>query len=121
MDSDAHVAGLIQADVGREWSVTRPRSYLGKAAIRKCVRPRPVYSAMADPIVIAHVLSEQGDRLCKAPDTTMSVDLTVEVAARGCWDGTSVVRCGRCDAALRGAPGAPPTRGGNVRFVVAAS
>lgn len=62
---------------------------------------------MADPIVIAHVLSEQGDRLCKAPDTPMSVDLTVEVAARGCWDGTSVVRCGRCDAALRGAPGAP--------------
>jgi len=72
---------------------------------------------MADPIVIAHMLGAQGERLCNAPDTAMSVDLTVDVAARARWDGTSVVRCGHCDKALR----APATLSANGRVAVAAS
>jgi integrase/recombinase XerD len=86
---------------------------------RKCSRPRPVYSAVADPIVIAHVLGEQGQRICDAPDAPMSVDLTVEVAARGHWDGTSVVLCGTCRSALRRDP--PSTLTANARVAVGAA
>jgi hypothetical protein len=76
-----------------------------------------VDSAMADPIVIAHMLGERGERFCGAPDATMSVDLTVDVAARARWDGTAVVRCGRCDKALRESA----TPSANERVAVAAA
>ena len=78
---------------------------------------------MADPIVIAHVRSGLGERLCKAPDAPLSVDFDVEVAARGRWgNGTSVVRCRSCDDALRHVRGlSPSTSDARVGVTVAAS
>lgn len=66
---------------------------------------------MADPIVIAHVLSEQGECLCRAPDAAMSVDLTFDVVARGRWDSIAVVQCGSCHRAALGASPSAPLRG----------
>lgn len=69
-------------------------------ASRKRTRPGSVNSAMADPIVIAHLVTEQGERVCKASDVGMSVDFTAATwAAHVRSDhGSSVVRCRRCAA-----------------------
>lgn len=57
------------------------------------VRSVPV----AEPIAIAHLTSEQGERLCGAHDDPLSLDVSAEVLTDGRWQSrTSVVRCARC-------------------------
>jgi len=64
---------------------------------------------MADPIVVAHLVGEKGDRVCSAPDTPMTVDFTPQAwAAHIRRDRShSVIRCTRCAEFLRLASGTP--------------
>jgi len=66
---------------------------------------------MVEPIVIAHLVSRQGRRLCRAPDAPMSVDFEADAwAAHARWDNAgSVIRCGRCAELLRQAAGLRPS------------
>lgn len=67
-------------------------------------------SMMAEPIVIAHLVGEQGERVCSTPDMPMAVDFTPAAwAVHMRRDSSqSVIRCGRCSEFLRLASGAPP-------------
>jgi hypothetical protein len=58
---------------------------------------------MAEPIVVAHLVSEHGARACSAADAPMTVDFTARAwAAHVRCDGTgSVIRCGSCAETLR--------------------
>jgi hypothetical protein len=66
---------------------------------------------MVEPIVIAHLVGEQGGRLCSAPDAPMTLDFTSEAwAAHVRWgNGSPVIRCGRCAEVLRRASGLGPS------------
>jgi hypothetical protein len=83
---------------------------------RKRNWPRLVYSAMAEPVVIAHLISERGGRVCSAPDTPMTVEFTPEAwAAHARRDRSrSVIRCERCTELLGDGMGRPPS----ARFAV---
>ena len=62
---------------------------------------------MVESVVIAHLVSEEGDRVCRAPDILSTMDFTPE--GRGThfsWDNSgSVTRCGRCAELLCHASG----------------
>ncbi len=53
---------------------------------------------MAEPIVVAHLVSKQGGRVCNAPDTSMSFDFTPQAWATHIRRDSShsVIRCARC-------------------------
>jgi hypothetical protein len=52
---------------------------------------------MAEPIAIAHLTTERGERVCGAADDPLALDISIEVLTDGQWqDRRSVARCGRC-------------------------
>jgi hypothetical protein len=60
---------------------------------------------MPEPIAIAHLTTEQGDRLCGAPDGPLALDISVAVLTDGRWDSrSSVARCSRCVQIISRAP-----------------
>lgn len=60
---------------------------------------------MAEPIAIAHLTTEGGERLCGASGGPLALDVSAHVLNDGRWeDRTSVVRCGRCVEILTHAP-----------------
>jgi hypothetical protein len=58
---------------------------------------------MAEPIVIAHLMSKQGTRVCNARDAATTVDFSPEAWAAHIRSDSSrsVIRCGRCAELLR--------------------
>lgn len=52
---------------------------------------------MPEPLAIAHLTTDWGERLCGAPDAPLALDISIAVAKDGRWDDrSSVARCSRC-------------------------
>lgn len=69
---------------------------------RKGRRSAFVLSVMAKPSVIAHLVSDEGLRICSATDQPGALELTHEAwLTHVQWDQRSVIRCGRCAELLR--------------------